>query len=226
MGTAGSHIILWDIDGTLLRTNGAGSLAMNRAFEWLFGVPEALAPIDIAGRSDLWILRATAAHHGFHLAAEAVSAFIDCYAEALAETLPARGGRVLPGVAAVLEHLAQAGVVQGLGTGNFRRTAAAKLAHFGIGAYFREGGFGDDAAERPSILAAGVARLRPWAAAEAEVVVVGDTVHDVTAARAIGARVVAVSTGSGRLEDLQAAGADVILADCAHLERTVEALLG
>ena len=91
--------------------------------------------------------------------------------------------------------------------------------------YFGEGGFGEDSEERGDLIAAGLARLRPRAPG-AEVVVIGDTVHDVAAARAVGARAVAVATGFSSQEALLAAQPDVLLPDCGDVGATLAALIG
>jgi phosphoglycolate phosphatase-like HAD superfamily hydrolase len=223
------RIVLFDIDGTLLLTNRAGTKAMNRAFRGLFDLPAsppALDGLDIAGRSDTWIMKATMRNHGIDHTARSASDFVAAYAHELSTTLRETGGHLLPGITPLLDALAGEDVVLGLGTGNFRATGMAKLNHFGIGHYFLDGGFGDDSAERPKILAAGVRRLRARAVRNADVVVVGDTVHDVTAGHAIGAKVVAVTTGSSTYDELAAVGADTILASCEVLDEALAAIIG
>ena len=200
---------------------------MNRAFSRLFDLPESPAPLDgldIAGRSDTWIMQAIMRNHGIDHTTETAGAFVRAYADELPTMLQTTGGHLLPGIVPLLEALTAEDVVLGLGTGNFRATGMAKLNHFEIGHYFRDGGFGEDSAERPAILAKGVERLRPQAMPDADVVVVGDTVHDVTAGHAIGAIVVAVTTGSGTHEELAAAGADTILASCETVPEALAAI--
>ena len=219
-------ILLFDIDGTLVRGQGAGSRAMDRAFRGLFGFEDPRGNLSIAGRSDSWIVARVFERHGVAASPADVERFIDAYVPALHAELSASDGLLLPGIEPLLEALAERDAVVGLGTGNFRRSAMAKLNHFGIGRYFADGGFGDDAADRGELLAAGVARLRRRTSAAAEVVVIGDTEHDVYAGHAIGARVVAVETGFATGAQLQDAGADVLLTDCADLEAALDAILG
>ena len=221
-----SHILLFDIDGTLLRTGGAGMQAMARAFERLYGVADAFAGIDMGGRSDSWILQSALAQQGLPHEPAVRERFAQAYAEALAETLPLFDGQIMPGIPALLEALAEAAVVRGLGTGNFRRTSLLKLRHFGLAEHFLDGGFGEDSADRREILALGVVRLRAAAREDAAVVVIGDTTHDIAAARAIGARAVGVATGRVSVAELAGAGADVVLPDCADLEGALAAILG
>jgi len=222
------RILLWDIDGTLLHSDRAGSLAMNRAFRELYGIDGAREPLDginFAGMSDRSIVRLVADACAIPWSDADEARFLDHYETVLAETVAARQGRVLPGVREALDALRDEPVAQGLGTGNFRRTAMVKLRHFALDADFLDGGFGDDSPDRPTLLAAGLERMRPHASPKADCVVIGDTAHDVTAGRAIGARVVAVRTGFAEPGELEAAAPDVLLDDLADLAATLAALL-
>lgn len=227
------RILLFDIDGTLLVAGGAGRIAMDAAFRQLYALPDHVQPtagIDFAGASDFYVVRSVAAAHDREYDAREHERFLDAYQPALRDSLAARDGQLLPGVRPLLDHLRDAPVLLGLGTGNFRATAFLKLAHFGIDGYFDAcgagGGFGDDGATRPEFLAAAIERMRPLATPDAEVVVIGDTVHDVAGGHAVGARVVAVATGFSEREALVQAGPDVLLDDCRDLEAVLEALLG
>lgn len=219
--TAARAILLFDIDGTLAVTQGAGTRAMSRVFREVFGIADALSGIDFAGRSDRWISATAFERAGREASAATIAAFQDAYVPALREELE-RGSRLLPGAADLLDALTDRPVVLGLGTGNFRRAAEAKLGHLGVWDRFVGGGFGDDAADRTALLAAGLARLRPLTSSDAAVVVIGDTRHDVEAARGIGARVLAVQTGFARPGDL--IGADWLAADLTDTRAVVELL--
>lgn len=220
-------IVLWDIDGTISNNAGAGSAAMNRTFRERFGVEaeEPVAAIDFRGASDGWIVPTVAQHHGLDWGADEQAAFVDHYCGVLAETMVERGGTLLPGVAELLVALDEREVPQGLGTGNFRRSAYVKLDYYGVGGHFLDGGFGDDSPDRPSLLAAGLERMRRHAAPEAGCVVIGDTVHDITAARAIDARVIAVETGFAEPQELADAQPDVLLTDLSDLDQALAAIL-
>lgn len=216
-------ILMFDIDGTLSLSQGAGTAAMTRAFRELWGIESALTGMDFAGRSDTWIVPTALAAHGRDCSADDLAAFIDTYVPALDQALAERNVRLCPGVAELLEALAGEDVVLGLGTGNFRRAAEVKLSPLGIWDYFVDGGFGDDAPDRTALLAAGLERLRAHSTDAADVVVIGDTGHDVEAGQAIGARVVAVRTGYAKPGELDAA--DVVLDDLSDLEQSLQALL-
>ena len=219
--TAAQAILLFDIDGTLALTQGAGTRAMGRVFREVFGIENALAGVDFAGRSDSWIAATAFRNAGREPTPQTVARFQDAYVPVLSEELEV-GSRLLPCVVELLDALVEQPVVLGLGTGNFRRAAEAKLAYLGIWERFADGGFGDDAANRTALLAAALPRLRPLAAPDAGIIVIGDTRHDIEAARGIGARVLAVQTGFARPGDL--IGADWLVADLTDTRAVVELL--
>lgn len=217
-------ILLFDIDGTLSLSQGAGTLAMSRTFKQLWDIDDALAGMNFAGRSDTWIVPTALANQGRDCSAEDIARFIDHYVPHLGDALVERDSRLCPGVVPLLEALANEQVTLGLGTGNFRRAAEAKLSPLGIWDYFIDGGFGDDHPNRTELLSAGLERLRRHSTDGADAVVIGDTGHDVEAGHAIGARVVAVRTGYSQPGELD--GADVVLDDLSNLEASMAAILG
>lgn len=215
-------IILFDIDGTLVRTGGAGKAAMEAALAEDFGVACA-AEVPYSGRTDRAIGRDLLIAHGIDPCPENQRRLHDGYLARLPAMLRSIPGRVCPGVGTLLAALRpRESVVLGLLTGNVRRGAAHKLGHFGLWEYFPVGGFGDDHFDRDDVARAALAAVaahldRP--VNPAEVWVIGDTPLDVRCARAIGARAVAVATGWTPLEELRAAGADLVLPDLAdHAE--------
>ena len=217
-------ILMFDIDGTLSTSQGAGTLAMTRTFMQLWGIERALTGMNFAGRSDSWIVPTALANNGRDCSADDLARFVDAYVPHLSEAVNERNSELCPGVIELLDALADEDVTMGLGTGNFRRAAEAKLAPLGIWDRFVDGGFGDDAADRTELLAIGLERLRQLSSDGADAVVIGDTGHDVEAGHAIGAKVVAVKTGyaqPGELDD-----ADVILDDLSDLQASMAALLG
>jgi len=226
-----STIVLWDIDNTLLYTGGAGSLGMARAFRDLYGVADAFRRVEFSGRTDTAIFFDAARQQGLSeadLPAE-TARFRDAYIPHLDLALrEVSGGRLMPGVPELLDALARRRDVRmGLGTGNFRRGGELKLRHFGIDQYFpgTPGGFGDDAESRDAVIAAGIARLtngdRPG-----RVVIIGDTPHDVAAARANGAFALAVATGRNDVEELAACGADAVMADLSDTGAALRVIRG
>ena len=157
------YTLLFDIDGTLIDTAGAGGAGMRAAISEAFGEPDdgrdILAGIPFAGRTDRAIVRDIFAAHGEPFTEGNFRTFLSHYVRRLPHTLAAKDGRVLPGVVALLDALAARGDVRlGLLTGNFRRGAELKLGHYGLAGYFHfdTGGFGDQHLERND-----VARMSP-----------------------------------------------------------------
>lgn len=223
-------ILLFDIDGTLLLTGGAGHRAMSAAFEAVLGTAEPVRALDFRGMTDGKILRAAlapelpggghpAAHgrseldSGEHTRASLELELLNRYLVALVAELQQTEARVIPGVVPLLDALAShaGSVALGLGTGNVQAGAAAKLKRVGLWERFAFGGFGDDGEERADVLAAGRARGRTLLPAAERVVVIGDTPLDVAAALAIGADCLAVCTGGFAAEALHAAGATAVV---------------
>ncbi len=208
------RLYLFDIDGTLLNSGGAGSAAMRVAFARLYGVEDGFASVEFSGRSDLAII--TDALVGIGVKGdelpEALRRFKRAYYRALPPMMIEREGRVLPGVTRLLEDLSgDDSHTLMLGTGNFRHSAGIKLRHFGIDQYFRGGGFGDRTGHRPTLVENGIRSANRVAGKHATVFVIGDTVHDVSAAKANNAVAVAVATGQASRADLEGAGADIVL---------------
>jgi phosphoglycolate phosphatase-like HAD superfamily hydrolase len=223
-------VLLFDIDGTLVLTGGAGGRAMARAFEDLYGVANGFQGVPFNGRTDAWIISRAAAAHGVD--SDALTRFKPLYLDYLADELRQPGPRkgVMPGIAPLLEALAaRDDVFLALLTGNFEEGARLKLEHFGLWRYFACGAFGDTTHERNSLLPQALERVVGCGgpqAAPADIVIIGDTPLDVGVAIAGGARSVAVATGSHTTDELRASGADVVFEDLSDLEAVLEALAG
>lgn len=210
-----SLVWLFDIDGTLLLTDGAGRDSMARALRDHHGVDDDLEGIAFAGRTDPLIVGDIAARHGVSFADGEWAAYWErVYAHMRTLMDPPRGG-LLPGVAGVLDAVgAEPAWVSALLTGNMPEMARIKLDAFGIRERFAFGAYGDAGRDRDEVARAAVAaawerhRVPPH-----RCLVVGDTEHDITCARAAGARVAAVATGSRRREELAAFAPDLLLDD-------------
>ncbi|MGD9854769.1 MAG: HAD family hydrolase [Planctomycetaceae bacterium] len=210
-------VLLFDVDGTLLSTGGAGQQAMERTLRSVCGVTRPTEGVPAAGRTDRAIITDLFAYHGITETPAIWVSFQEAYFQHLAEVLPTLPGRTLPGVFELLEALSSRDdVLLGLLTGNFRQGARLKLGHYGIGHHFQCGGFGDDHHDRNDVarLALQDVRRHQQAAEEPERIwVIGDTPADVRCGRVIGARVVAVATGSYSRTQLEATGPDHLFAD-------------
>jgi phosphoglycolate phosphatase len=225
-----NQLLLFDIDGTLVMTGGAGQRAMNRAFHDVFGVPDAFVGIDLAGRTDTSIVADAFARQRMIADASAVASFRARYLECLREEVPrpGHGKRVLPGIAPLLDALEpHPQTFLGLLTGNFADAAEVKLAHFDLWRYFRCGAFGEDAHDRNHLVPVALYRARgrglPDHVDARHTVVIGDTPRDIACARAHGARVVAVATGEYKVDALT--HADVVFADFSDTQAVLDAIL-
>ncbi len=228
-----TRLLLFDIDGTLVDTGGAGLRAFARILHEHFGTSDGLLGIPLAGRTDRAILAdALARVAPDHDADEAwLRRFSERYVVALADELekPSPRKRLLPGVVEALDRIAGLnGSHLALLTGNFRRGAEVKLGHFGIWDRFAFGAYGDDSTDRNDLFPVAMARAREAGVPvrdPREVVIIGDTPHDVACARSGGALAVGVATGPYDRAALEAAGADIVIDDLTSLAG-VEALFG
>ena len=211
------HICLFDIDGTLIHTRGAGTAALREALQTEFGVDDPTDQVPIHGRTDRGITRDLFRFHGIDDLPEHWERFREAYLRVLPGSLAARAGTVLPGIVSLLDLLAaRDDVAIGLLTGNTREGARIKLAHFGLDQYFDFGGFGDNHLERDDVardaLATAQARLSAPVGLD-RVWVIGDTPTDVSCGRAIAARTIAVATGNHTWDELAAASPDHLASD-------------
>ena len=210
-------LLLWDIDGTLIASGGAGMFALQIGLRTGLGVDGSLDDIDFAGRTDRWIARRIFEKFSLLHNEENFLRLIDGYIAALPAALANPRARVLPGVREILAAAAaRDDVAQGLLTGNLRRGAQTKLGHHGLWEYFPFGAFADDAELRNEISPHALRRAHEHAKvtfAPERVWVIGDTPHDIECGRVIGAHTLAVATGSHSVEQLAAHRPDAVFED-------------
>jgi phosphoglycolate phosphatase-like HAD superfamily hydrolase len=216
------HIALFDIDGTLLSSGGAGKAAMEAGLAAEFGIARPIDGVPYSGRTDRAIGRDLLRLHGVEPSEANWRRLQEAYLHHLPTSLCNHKGCVLPGIAALLSRLRQRDrTAVGLLTGNIRRGAQLKLGHYGLWEHFTFGGFGDHHLERDDVAREALAAVRAHAGesvALERVWVIGDTPLDVRCARAIGARVLAVATGWHALDELVAAEPDLLLTDLSDAE--------
>jgi phosphoglycolate phosphatase len=206
-----TQVLYWDIDGTLLSTARAGIFALEEAAREVCGAAPDLSELPTAGLTDGRIAAMILERAGCAPEPERIDALLRAYERHLPERLGWRAGRVMPGVEAVLEALAaRDDVISLLLTGNTAGGATAKLRHYGLDRFFPDaaGAFCASADDRETIArrARDLARERVGEAFDPDrTYVIGDTPHDVRCGKAIGARTVAVATGSVSAEELRAA---------------------
>lgn len=228
-------LVLFDLDGTLVDTAGAGRRGLERAFERVFGIESMAGPskrVRFEGKTDPTILADLAREAGIADAvfAEGRERLLEAYLAGLADDLsrPDPRRRVLPGVVRLLDSLrARPDVHLGLATGNLERGARLKLEPFGLNRYFIDGGFSSDSADRAEIARIAWERATRRAGgpfASSRTFVVGDTELDVACAHANGFRAIAVASGWVPRERLADSGPDALFDTLEELPAVLSAL--
>ena len=228
------RVVLFDIDGTILWTDGAGRRAVHGALRDVFGVP-ARDGHEYDGKTDpqivheLMLLAGIGAPEIQHRLPEALARYVELLGVELGD-LDHRD-KIFPGVVALLDALdARDDVLLGLLTGNVREGAVAKLTAVGLEPdRFRIGAFGSDHAERPELPAIARARAEALLGCEVSggsVVVIGDTPADMACGRGIGARAIGVATGRYSTDDLRACDAAAVFTDLSDTAAVMHAIMG
>jgi phosphoglycolate phosphatase-like HAD superfamily hydrolase len=213
-----SKAVLFDIDGTLLVTGGAGAVAWQRAFRESHGIDANIEEHTHAGMTDPEIaeivFREVIGRDGTEAErAQAIAGYLSHLADAVEES---SGYRVMPGIEALLTRLAGEGVLLGIVTGNIESAAHIKLARGGLNRFFAFGGYGSDSRDRTELTRKGIERGAAVSGSPldlATTIAVGDTPRDVKAGHGAGIKVVGVATGSYSVEELEDAGADWAIPD-------------
>ena len=223
-------LLLFDIDGTLVRVNGAGRETIMKALSSLLNHPVTADGISFSGRTDPDILRSILRHNDLPDRDAHVDAALEAYVEAMTGVLTPEDVEVLPGVRPLLDHLADHPDVHlGLVTGNVEPIAYEKLGAHGLDDYFPVGAFGSDHADRNKLPHIATRRAASHTGHDfhpaEQAVVIGDTPHDIECARAAGARVVGVCTGHYNHAELSPHDPDWLLDTLPAPESFLERLL-
>jgi phosphoglycolate phosphatase len=211
-------LLLFDIDGTLLRAEDATRNALNRAFLKLFDIEETLADISFLGRTDPELFQeASLKLRGRKLEDSEYVALVQQYLKLLPEELQKCVFRLMPGVPELLKELsARKNVLLGLETGNLEPSAYMKLKKGNIAQYFSFGGFGSDSADRTELVRRAIARSSNFHSGNLlgdNIYVIGDSPYDIAAGKACGANTIAVGTGTVSKAKLLAEMPALLLAD-------------
>jgi phosphoglycolate phosphatase len=229
-----SKLVLFDIDGTILLSSGAGRRAIVSAIAEEVGDPGSLNHIPFGGKTDPQIVAELLAAAGEREppSADRVSVICRRYVELLATELdrPSTRTHVMPGIHELLQRLEREnGIVLGLLTGNLAQGARLKLIAAGINPErFQVGAYGSDAAHRPDLPPIAARRAAAFFGHEPRgdaVVIIGDTPADIACGSCIDARAVAVATGDFSYEDLLACGPHAVFEDLSDTERVLSAIL-
>ena len=222
------QVCFFDIDGTLINTGGAGMVAFEEALISEFDGAKLPKSVSTTGRTDRGIARDLFKLHDIEDSQTNWERLQECYVRRLRASLPRHEGRVLPGITSLLERLAgRADVIVGLLTGNVREGARLKLEHYGLFHHFALGGYGDRHVDRGNVAQEAfdaVCQHLSTTVNPRQVWVIGDTPLDVRCARSIGAKALAVATGTHTVDELASERPDCVLDDLSNTDEAATLL--
>ena len=216
-----TKLLLWDIDGTIIATKGAGEAAMDLAMKDVFGIDANLHAIDYSGRTDPLLGRMLCEHYGVPDSPEKNQAFVDAYVRNLSEILAASPATLLPGMEVLSILTQRKDCLQGLLTGNVRAGGKVKLESVDAWQYFKFGSFADNCFNRNELAPKALEIAREdfgVAFTPKQVFVIGDTPRDIECGRHIHARTVAVATGKYPVQKLAEAEPDYLFENLSDTE--------
>jgi len=227
-----TKVLLFDIDATLLLSGRAGTRALNRTFEELYGIQSAMDDIRPDGKTDPLIFREIFQNRLPGIAPDLeFQRAADLYLGYLEEELnDSPGFCLMPGVETLLEELSgQKGIALGLATGNLEKGAWLKLKRGGLADYFHFGGYGSDAENRTDLVRVAMKRAEAHvgeAVPAGDIFVIGDTQRDILHAKEAGVRTVAVATGRTTEEELARHEPDHLFRDLSSTQKVLEVFFG
>ena len=223
-------LLLFDIDGTLINSGGAGKRAMSLAFEKLYGHPDILDDISLSGRTDELIIRDAFRKVNLTPQPGAISEYKALYFDILKKEIlkPNSGKYVMPGVDILLRKLfTRQDIHLGLLTGNWEKSGYIKIRHFRLDSYFPFGAFSDDSTERPELVPIAMDRFKEYTGISVsadQVYVIGDTPRDIDCTKPHGVKSVAVAAASYGREELAAYNPDFLFDDFSSLSNVLSVL--
>jgi phosphoglycolate phosphatase-like HAD superfamily hydrolase len=213
-------LVLFDIDGTLIHTGGAGTTALNKAFHRLFNIHDAFKDVLMAGKTDIQIIKEGLKIHGLSHRDGNVKKMADTYLQFLNIEIHNPERRLKPGIMDILTALKEQEMVLGLLTGNLEKGAWIKLSAFGLNVFFLSGAFGSDHEDRNVLLPIALKKFsdKGLRFTPRDCIVVGDTPRDVYCAKIHNAFCIAVATGPYSKQELSRTDADVVFDSLADVD--------
>ncbi|MCX7989003.1 MAG: haloacid dehalogenase-like hydrolase [Thermodesulfovibrio sp.] len=222
-------LLLFDIDGTLLSAGGAGTRSLNRAFEKVLGIKEAFQNFQMAGKTDILIIKEGLKLWGIKSTDSLINQIIEEYLNFLRVEINNNSKHLKPGVLEFIQlNREEFGYPMGLLTGNIERGARIKLEPFGLNSLFPFGAFGSDHEDRNHLLPVAIERFINNFSRKIDFhqcIVIGDTPRDVACAKPYGAKVIAVATGPYSVNELKETKADVVVETLADKEKLLPLLI-
>jgi phosphoglycolate phosphatase len=226
--TNNKRLLLFDIDGTLVNTGGAGIHALKIVIKNRYGTDDDLGDIEIAGKTDSNITADILKKYNVAQTAGNIDSFLNEYVDLLRNLLPKLDGRVLPGIREILTRMkVKPDRVLGLLTGNVERGAKLKLQRYDLWDFFEFGAFADDHHDRNQLGQFARARAQEKHGHEfdaARIDVIGDTGHDIACGKVFGARTIAVATGGWSRQKLSALQPDFLFDDLSNVDEVIRTL--
>ncbi|GAQ94762.1 phosphoglycolate phosphatase, HAD superfamily [Thermodesulfovibrio aggregans] len=218
-------LILFDIDGTLISAGGAGTRSLNKAFEEVLGIKDAFKNFEMAGKTDVQIIKEGLILKGIEPSTHLINDLIGSYLKNLSIEINNNSKHLKPGVKEFIEFIHyELKYPMGLLTGNLEKGARIKLEPFGLNYFFPIGAFGSDHEDRNQLLPIAVRRFFERFNNSIDFhqcVVIGDTPRDVACAKPYGAKVVAVATGPYSIEQLRTTDADIVVETLSEIDKII-----
>ena len=222
------RLLLFDVDGTLAHSGGAGRRGMQQAFEMMYGLENGFKDISMFGKTDPLIFKEALANHNIAWRRKDEERFKALYLQRLRSGIlkPHPKKQIMPGVVALLQKISEdPNLIRGLLTGNWREGAEIKLGFFGLHPCFELGAFADDSPIREELVPIAVRRCEELKGVQLnpqDVYVIGDTPLDILCAKPFGAKTVAVATGIHTKEELLTEGPDYFFTDLRNTDEVLK----
>ena len=224
-------LLLFDVDGTLIHSGGAGRISMHQAFEELYGIEDGFKNISMYGMTDPLILKEALANHGLQWRKRDENRFKKLYIKYLRTGIhtPLPLKRIMAGTVELLDEISQhRNLIRGLLTGNWKEGAEIKLGFFNLNRYFELGSYADDSEIRKDLVPIAVKRCEDQKGITLDpedVYVIGDTPLDIQCAKPHGAKTVVVATGIHTKEELLAEDPDYFFPDLTNTAEIMKIFL-